>query len=73
MVQDIVIDFVYKRHSVEKLLLHYPRLNRAQIHAALAYYYEYIDAINQQIEFDEAYVRQAKEQGLGQRNLPVLR
>jgi uncharacterized protein (DUF433 family) len=73
MVQDIAIGFVHKGYSVDELLVHYPRLTRAHIHAALAYYYDHLDEINQQIELDEAFGRQAKEQGLGQRNPPLLR
>lgn len=72
-VQDIAIGLLYKGYSVDDLLTHYPNLNHAQVHAALAYYYAHQDEIDQQIKADDEFARQAKEQGLGQRHPPVLR
>lgn len=72
-VQDIVAGFHHKGYSVDDLLMHYPHLNRAQIHAALAYYYAHQDAIDQQIADDEAFAQKAKAEGLGQRHPPLLR
>jgi uncharacterized protein (DUF433 family) len=72
-VQDIAIGVHFKGYSVDELLIHYPHLNHAQVHAALAYYYAHQAEIDQQIEADDEFARQAKEQGLGQRHPPVLR
>lgn len=72
-VQDIAIGSVYKNYSVDDLLKHYPHLNLAQIHAALAYYYAHKEEIDLQISADEQFGQEAKEKGLGQRHLPVLR
>jgi uncharacterized protein (DUF433 family) len=72
-VQDIAIGFAYKGYSVEDLLAHYPHLSQAQVHAALAYYYAHKLEIDAQIEADEQFAGQAKEQKLGQRHPPVLR
>lgn len=72
-VQDIAIGYVHKGYSVDDLLTHYPHLNRAQVHAALAYYYAHKDEIDAQIEDDDQFYQQAKAQGLGQRHPPVLR
>jgi uncharacterized protein (DUF433 family) len=71
-VQDIAVGFAYKGYSVEDLLKHYPHLNRAQIHAALAYYYAHKDEIDHQIEEDEQTLNEAKDKRLGQRHPPVL-
>lgn len=71
-VQDIVSGYLYKGYSVDDLVTHYPQLNRAQVHAALAYYYGHKNEIDDQIAEDEEYARQAKEQGLGQRHPPVI-
>jgi uncharacterized protein (DUF433 family) len=72
-VQDVAIGFVYKGYSVDDLLRHYPHLNQAQIHAALAYYFAHKEEIDHQIEEDEQFYEQAKAQGLGQRHPPLLR
>ncbi len=71
-VQDIVAGYIYKGYSVDDLVMHYPQINHAQIHAALAYYYAHQDEINAQVAADEGFAQQAKEQGLGQRHSPVL-
>lgn len=72
-VQDIAIGITVKGYSIDEMITHYPHLNRAQIHAALAYYYAHQDEIDQQIAADEQFYDQAKAQGLGQRHPPVLR
>jgi uncharacterized protein (DUF433 family) len=71
-VQDIAIGFVYKGYSVDDLILQYPHLSHAQIHAALAYYYTHRAQIDQQIEADDQVYVQAKEKGFGQQHPPVL-
>lgn len=72
-VQDIAIGFIHKGYSIDDLLTHYPHLNRAQIHAALAYYYDHKGEIDAQIEADDEFAGKAKAEGLGQRHPPVLR
>lgn len=70
-VQDIVVGYIYKNYSVDDLVKHYPQINHAQIHAALAYYYAHQDEIDLQLAADEEFAQQAKEQGLGQRHPKV--
>ncbi len=72
-VQDIAIGVAYKGYSVADLLTYYPHLTQAQIYAALAYYYAHKAEIDQQIEADAEFARNAKDQKLGQRHPPVLR
>jgi uncharacterized protein (DUF433 family) len=72
-VQDIAIGVAYKGYSVADLITHYPHLTQAHIHAAPAYYYAHKDEIDQQIEADDAFARNAKDQGLGQRHSPIVR
>ncbi len=72
-VQDIVAGYIYKQYSVDDLVMHYPHVNHAQIHAALAYYYDHKDEIDAQIEADNQFYDDAKAPGLGQRHPPVLR
>jgi uncharacterized protein (DUF433 family) len=50
---EVATDKVAHGNSPEEMHFQYPHLSLAQIHAALAYYYEH------QIEFDSEIVRQA--------------
>ena len=72
-VQDIVAGYLYKNYSVDDLVKHYPQINHAQVHAALAYYYAHKDEIAAQLEEDAEFARQAKAEGRGQRHSPLLR
>jgi uncharacterized protein (DUF433 family) len=72
-VQDVVIGFIHKGYSVDELIVQYPQLTHAQIHAALAYYYAHRQEIDHQIEADEQFHAQAKADEPGQRHPPVLR
>jgi uncharacterized protein (DUF433 family) len=72
-VQDIAIAHIYQGYTPEEIVRHYPTVNLAQVHAALAYYYTHKDEIDQQIDADGKFAREAKEKGLGQRHPPVLR
>ncbi len=72
-VQDIAVAHVYKGYPPEEVVRQYPTVSLAQVHAALAYYYDHKDEIDRQIEDDDRFFREAKEKGLGQRHPPVLR
>jgi uncharacterized protein (DUF433 family) len=56
-VQDIVSD--HERHglSPEEIAREYLHLSLAQVHAALAYYYDHRDEIREQMKADADYVR----------------
>jgi uncharacterized protein (DUF433 family) len=62
-VQDIVAGYLYKGYSVADLVKHYPQINHAQAHAALAYYYAHQADIDAQLEEDAEFARKAKEEG----------
>ncbi len=49
-VTEVVLDKIAHGWSPEEMHLQHPRLSLAQIHAALAYYYEFKEAIDDQIE-----------------------
>ncbi len=72
-VQDIAIAHVLKGYTLEEVLRQYPTVSLAQVHAALAYYYEHKAEIDKQIEEDDKFFQEAKDKGLGQRRPPVLR
>lgn len=56
-VQDIVSD--HERHglSPEQIAREYPHLTLAQVHAALAYYFEHREELQQQMKADDDFAR----------------
>jgi uncharacterized protein (DUF433 family) len=60
-VQDVAIWHERLGYSVEEIIAHYPQLTLAEVHAALAYYYDYMDEIRRQIEEDRAFVEEMKQ------------
>ena len=59
-VQDIVIDYEYLRMSPEEILSTYPGITLADVHAALVYYYDNKEEINQSIQEEEEFYRKMK-------------
>jgi uncharacterized protein (DUF433 family) len=72
MVQDVAAHHIYRKYTPEELAAHL-QLSLAQVYAALAYYYDHKDEIDAQIAENDRLIREAKEQGFGQRHPPVLR
>ncbi len=71
-VQDIAVAHLYQHYTAQEITEHYPTVNLAQVHAALAYYYEHKAEIDRQIDEDEKFAQEAKEKGLGQRHPPLF-
>lgn len=71
-VEYIAAAYAYRKESPEQIAAGY-RLTLAEVHAALAYYYQHQAEIDEQIRAAEEALLKAKEQGLGQRHPPVLR
>jgi len=61
-VQDIALWHERLGYSVAEIVAHYPQLTPAEVHAALAYYYDHREAIQQDIRDAEALVATLKEQ-----------
>src|SRR5262249_49751772 len=61
-VQDIAILHEDYGYSPDEILSHYPSITLADIHAALAYYFDHRAAIRQDIADDEAFVEAFKRQ-----------
>ncbi|NEQ36441.1 MAG: DUF433 domain-containing protein [Okeania sp. SIO3I5] len=57
-VQDIVIWHEQMKMSPDEIIYHYPSLTLADVYAALAYYYDNLDEIRQQIRDSEAYIQE---------------
>jgi uncharacterized protein (DUF433 family) len=71
-VQDVAAHHRYRKYTPEELAEQL-QISLAQVHAALAYYYEHKAEIDAQIEEDDRLIQEAKEKGFGQRHPPVLR
>jgi uncharacterized protein (DUF433 family) len=61
-VQDIAILHEDYGYSPDEILSYYPSLTLADIHAALAYYFDHREAIRQDISDDEAFVEAFQQQ-----------
>jgi uncharacterized protein (DUF433 family) len=61
-VQDIVIWYEHLNMSPDEIVYHYPSITLADVHAALAYYYDHLDEIRQDIRDSEAFTRQLAAQ-----------
>lgn len=59
-VQDVAIWHERLGYSIEEIIAHYPQLTLAEVHAALAYYYDYRDDIQHDIAEAEALVERMK-------------
>ncbi|MFP4322891.1 MAG: DUF433 domain-containing protein [Anaerolineales bacterium] len=70
-VQDVAAHHRFHGYTPQELAYQL-QISLAQVHAALAYYYDHQAEIDAQIEANDERIRQAKEQGLGQRHPPVL-
>jgi uncharacterized protein (DUF433 family) len=61
-VQDIAIWYEHLNMSPDEIIYHYPSITLADVHAALAYYYDHLDEIRQDIRESEAFVSQLAAQ-----------
>lgn len=59
-VQDIALWHERVGYSVAEIVAHYPQLTPAEVHAALAYYYDHRDVIQQDMRDAEALVATLK-------------
>jgi uncharacterized protein (DUF433 family) len=55
---EVVLDKLAFQWSPEAIHIQHPHLPLARIYAALAYYYDHKDAIDEQIRVEEEYARQ---------------
>ena len=56
-VQHIALEYVHMGLNVDQICNSHPHLTRAQIHAALSYYYEHEDEIEGDIKDDEEFAK----------------
>lgn len=55
-VQDIVIWSEYRGMTPDEIVAHIPSITLADVHSALAYYFDHVDEIQQEIRTDREYV-----------------
>ena len=61
-VQDVVIWHEHQGMSPDEIVYHYPSITLADVYAALAYYYDHLEEIRQQIRESEALARKLAAQ-----------
>jgi uncharacterized protein (DUF433 family) len=59
-VEDVVIWQERMGRSPEEIVADYPQLSLADVHAALAYYFDHVDEIKRQMQESEEYVSQLR-------------
>ncbi|MFP5274465.1 DUF433 domain-containing protein [Coleofasciculus sp.] len=59
-VQDVVIWHEYKGMSPDEIVSRYPTITLSDVYAALAYYHDHIEDIQQQMREGEILVRELK-------------
>jgi uncharacterized protein (DUF433 family) len=59
-VQNIVICYERMGMSPDEIIYYYPSINLADVHAALAYYYDHVSEIRKAIADDEVFAREIK-------------
>ena len=61
-VQHLVIEHIHMGWSVEDIYEAHPHITRAQIHAALSYYYDHRNEIEQNIREDQEYAERMERE-----------
>ena len=57
-VQDIAIWYEDQGMTPDEIIYHYPSISLADVHAALAYYYDHLEEIRQHIREGDEFARQ---------------
>ncbi len=60
-VSHITVEFEHMGMSPDQIVQAHPHLNLAQVHAALAYYYQHTEDIKKEIKEDNEYIAQLKK------------
>jgi uncharacterized protein (DUF433 family) len=55
-VQDVVIWHEWQGRSPDEIVADFPHLTLGDVHAALAYYFDHLEEIRQQLDDDEKFV-----------------
>ena len=58
---DIGIDFEYLGMSPDEIVRAHPNISLAQVHSALAYFYQHIKEMREKIKKDETYIEKLRQ------------
>jgi hypothetical protein len=61
-VSQIVIDYLNHGWSADEIVLHYPHLRRAEVHAALAYYFDHQAEVDGEIGEEQRGIEKSFQQ-----------
>src|SRR5205809_826573 len=60
-VQDIVIWYEHQGMTPDEIVSHIPSITLADVHSALAYYFDHVQEIQEEIRADRAYAEEMRE------------
>jgi uncharacterized protein (DUF433 family) len=67
-VSQIVVDYLNHGWSADEIVLHYPHLRRAEVHSAMAYYFDHQAEIDGEIDAEQQLIAESRQ---GARPTPV--
>ena len=60
-VSQIVVDYLNHGWSADEIVIHYPHLKPAEVHSALAYYFDHQAEIDNEIDEEQRLIVEAQE------------
>jgi uncharacterized protein (DUF433 family) len=63
-VSQIAVDYLNHGWSADEIVLHYPHLKPAEVHAALAYYFDHQAEIDREIDEEQRLIGEARKNAL---------
>jgi len=60
-VAQIVIDYLNHGWSADEICIHYPHLKRAEVHSAMAYYFDHQAEIDREIEDEQRLIEASRQ------------
>jgi len=60
-VSQIVTDYLNHGWSADEMCLHYPHLNLAEVHSAMAYYFDHQKEIEQELEREQELIAKSEK------------
>lgn len=61
-VAQIVVDYLNHGWSADEICIHYPHLKLAEVHSAMAYYFDHQSEIDGEIETEQGLIEESRKQ-----------
>ena len=61
-VSQIVIDYLNHGWSADEIVIHYPHLKLAEVHSAMAYYFDHQAEIDGEIKLEQGLIEESRKQ-----------